>query len=123
MKNTILDQYNGKTEKIWEDKKHYFGLPVSFTWYSMGKDRLFIKSGLIVDRRQETLLYRVKDISVKRGLIQKLFGVGTIVIETLDASSRYLFITSVKNPEAVKEMIHDYVEQAKKNASIEQILG
>jgi uncharacterized membrane protein YdbT with pleckstrin-like domain len=121
--NEILNQYDVKIEKVWKDKKRYFGAPISFTEYSLSEDRIFVKIGLLNDRHQETLLYRIKDISVQKNFFQQLFGVGTVVLQTLDASSPYISLKSIKRPEAVKEMIHDYVERAKKGASIEQILG
>ena len=43
-------------EIIWKDRKRYFGLPLSFTKYSLSEDRLFISQGLLNIRDDEVLL-------------------------------------------------------------------
>lgn len=97
----------------WRDKKRHFGLPISFTTYSVSEDRLFLETGFLNRTYEEVLLYRVRDISLKRSLGQMLFGVGTIVIHSSDKSSSTLEIQDVKSPKQVKELIHQLVEESK----------
>lgn len=123
MKNEELNKYSEKAEKIWKDLKHICGLPLSFTSYSMSCDRLFIKKGLLFEHENELLLYRIKDLTVKRTFWQKICGVGTVVVTSLDTSTPVLYLINIKKPNAVKEMLHDYTEKAKQGATIEQILG
>lgn len=104
---------NLNIEYLWKDKKRYFGLPISFTLYSLSSDRLFVKTGPLNERQEETLLYRVKDISMRRGLFQRLFGVGSIILNTNDTSTPTIILHNIKNTEAVKELIHQNVETAK----------
>lgn len=103
---------------LWNDKKRYFGLPISFTSYALSEDRLFEDRGLVISRHNEILLYRVNDISVEVSLWQRLFGVGTIRIYSADSSSPALRIINVKNALAVKELIHCYVEKAKEDKGV-----
>lgn len=98
---------------LWTDKKRYFGMPISFTRYSLSEDRLFEEKGLLISRHNEILLYRVKDISVTVSLWQRFFGVGTICIYSGDSSSPVLRAINVKEPLVVKELIHCYVEKLK----------
>ena len=66
---------------IWYDKKRPFcGLPLSFTKYELTKDRLFIEKGLINTTYDEIRLYRIKDVSLSRNLIQKMFKVGKRIL-------------------------------------------
>lgn len=97
----------------WQDKKRYFGLPISFTHYSVSKDRLFRTTGFFKRNYEEVLLYRVRDITLSRTLGQFLFGVGTITIISSDKSAAKLKIENVKAPKEVKELIHILVEEAK----------
>lgn len=97
----------------WQDKKRYFGLPISFTRYSVSKDRLFRTTGFFKRNYEEVLLYRVRDITLSRSLGQFLFGVGTITIISSDKSAGRLEIQNVKAPKEVKELIHILVEEAK----------
>jgi hypothetical protein len=44
---------------------------------------------------------------------QRLFGVGSITVTSSDKSRPILVIQNVKNPAAVKELIHQQVEDMK----------
>ena len=98
---------------VWNDRKRYFGLPISFTGYSLSEDRLFRDTGFFKRNYEEVLLYRVRDISLSRSLGQMIFGVGTITIISSDKTSQKLLIENVKAPKEVKELIHQLVEEAK----------
>lgn len=98
---------------VWKDKKRIFGMPISFTNYALSEDRLFEKIGLFSTKQNETLLYRIKDISLKRTLWQKMFGVGTIIIYTVDSSTPIIVVKNICTPEEVKEMLHQSVEREK----------
>ena len=104
---------NTKDITYWRDKKRYFGMAISFTTYSLSEDRLFRESGLLHRSYEEVLLYRVRDISLKRTFGQMIFGVGTIIIHSTDKSSATLELQNVKSPQQVKELIHQLVEEAK----------
>ena len=100
-------------EYIWKDKKRYFGMPLSFTRYALSEDRLFLSVGFLSIKDDEILLYRVRDIGTSRNLWQRLFGVGTVTVMSSDKSMPTLVLKNVKDPVAVKEMIHDQVEEMK----------
>ena len=98
---------------LWKDKKRYFGLPISFTTYSVSEDRLFRETGFLNRKYEEVLLYRIRDISLTRSFWQMIFGVGTIIVISSDKSAAKLEIMNVKVPKEVKELIHQLVEEAK----------
>lgn len=98
---------------IWKDRKRYLGLPLSFTRYSLSEDRLFLSVGFLNIKDEEVLLYRVRDINTSRTLWQRLFGVGTVTVISSDKSMPTFELKNVKNPMAVKELIHDQVEAMK----------
>ena len=98
---------------IWKDRKRFLGMPLSFTRYMLSEDRLFLSEGFLNIRDNEVLLYRVRDISVKRSLWQRLFGVGTIVVDSSDKTTPQLYLKNIRNPLEVKELLHKYVEDMK----------
>lgn len=100
-------------EYLWKDRKRYFGLPLSFTRYSLSEDRLFISVGLLNIKDDEILLYRVRDIDTTRSLWQRLFGVGTVSVMSSDKTMPTLVLKNIKDPVMVKELIHKQVEEAK----------
>ena len=96
---------------LWQDRKRHFGLPISFTKYSMSEDRLFVDTGFFNLEQNEVRLYRVLDLQLKRSLGQRIFGVGSIFISSSDKSLGTFEIRNVKHAANVKEMISVQVEQ------------
>ena len=103
---------------IWQGKKCYFGLPISFTRYAVSEDRLFLSTGFFTIRDEEILLYRIRDINTSRTLWQRIFGVGTITVMSSDKSMSTLVMKNVKNPLEVKEMLHKQVEAMKRSRRV-----
>ena len=100
-------------EYLWKDRKRYFGMPLSFTRYSLSDDRLFISVGFLNIKDDEILLYRVRDIDTSRSLWQRIFGVGTVTVFSSDKTMPTLVLQNVKDPIFVKELIHKQVEEMK----------
>ena len=97
---------------IWSDRKRtLFGLPLSFTKYTLTEERLFIQTGLFTTVEDEVRLYRILDVKLTRTLGQKIFGVGSIHVCSADKSMADLEITSVKNSADVKEKLSELVEK------------
>ena len=99
--------------KLWSDKKRILGMPISFTTYSLSDDRLFVDKGLVRLQSDEILLYRVRDLSVSQTLGQRIFGVGSIIVQSSDKTSPVLEIRNIKTPFDVKELLHQHVEKMK----------
>ena len=104
---------NSNEQYLWSDRKRYLGLPLSFTRYAVSEDRLFTSIGFLSIKDEEMLLYRVRDLSVRRTLGQRIFGVGTVTITSSDKSQPTLVLQNIKDPVSVKELIHAQVEEMK----------
>ncbi len=105
-----------KKEKIaylWKDRKRFLGMPLSFTRYMLSEDRLFLSKGFLNVQDDEILLYRVRDISTSRNLLQRMLGVGTVTVMSTDKTCPNLVMKNIKDPVAVKEMLHKHVEEMK----------
>lgn len=106
-------------EYLWSDRKRtIFGLPLSFTKYSLDKERLFIERGFLNKREDEVRLYRIMDVSLTRSLGQRIFGVGTIHCCSADKSLRDFDILSVKNAKEVKEQLSTLVEEQREEKRV-----
>lgn len=104
---------NNEMNYLWQDRKRFMGMPLSFTKYKLTEDRLFVEMGFISTKYEEVVLYRVRDISLSRNLWQKLFGVGTIIVQSSDKTLPVMEIKNVKVSFEVKELIHKCVEDMK----------
>ncbi|MDO5099999.1 MAG: PH domain-containing protein [Eubacteriales bacterium] len=113
-------------EIIWQDRKRtIFGLPLSFTKYELTKDRLLIRTGLLTTKEEEVRLYRILDVALQRTLGQRIFGVGSIRIQSSDRTAGDFTITSIKRSQEVKEMLSEMVEQERDSKRVvnREIMG
>lgn len=98
-------------EVLWKDRKRIiFGLPWTFTKYSLTNERLFIESGLFTAKENECRLYRIMDLQLTRTLGQRIFNLGTITICSSDKSLGGFELKNIKNPKEVKELLAEQVE-------------
>ena len=104
---------NNQVEYLWNDRRRRLGMPLSFTRYALSRDRLFLQTGLVNAKFEEVLLYRVRDISLRISLWQRIFGVGTITVQSSDKTMPSMELRNIKAPQEVKELIHQTVEELK----------
>lgn len=106
-------------EPLWADKKRpLLGLPLSFTYYTLFPDRLVIESGFLVRRHEELRLYRIGDISLREGLLQRLFGLGSIKLLSNDMTSPKFFLHDIRQPQDVVHLISDLIEEERKRNNV-----
>ena len=98
---------------LWKDRKRILGLPITFTRYRLSEDRIFRETGLLNLKEEEVLLYRVRDLELKRSLFQRIFGVGTVCVHSSDKTTPHLDLLNIKHPKEVKELLHRQVEEMK----------
>lgn len=99
-------------------KRTLFGLPWSFTKYSLSDDRLFISTGFLSTKEDEVRLYRIMDISLKRTLGQRIFGLGTIKCCSADKTLGDFEIKNIKKSKDVKELLSEMVENERNRKKV-----
>ena len=119
-----MENTTGNKKILWnERKKLSIGLPWTFTWYTLTEDTLNVKTGLLFQRFEEIKLYRIRDFSVIRTPIQRIFGLGTIHICSADSTTPEYDIINVYKPMEVKDMISNQVEKCKANYGVTELMG
>ena len=104
-----------KVQYKWKDRKRIiFGLPWSFKRYRLTDDKLIISTGLFSIREEEIRLYRIMDITLKRTLGDRLWGLGTIHVCSSDKTTPEFDIKRIRQSVDVKEMLSDMVETARR---------
>ena len=88
-----------------------FGLPFTFTTYTLTNKKLLLKEGLLNTRENEILLYRVVDMTLSRSLAQRLFGLGTLTVEAQDKSHPRLAIRNIRHVTEFKDLLSNAVEE------------
>ena len=93
---------------VWTERKRIWcGLPLTFTIYSYDEERFYIKTGFLNQREDEVRLYRVQDLTVTRSFIQRIFGMGSIHVNSSDKTMGDFGIVKIKNVQEVKEKLSD----------------
>lgn len=107
-------------ETIWMDRKRrtIFGLPWSFTKYSLTPSRLFIQTGFLTAREDEIRLYRIKDVSYSQSLSERIAGTGTLHIVSSDASTPQVELRHVKNAKKVKAVLSQAIEVSRRENGV-----
>ncbi len=112
---------------IWNDRKRLllFGLPWTFTKYTCTSEKLILESGVFSTKEEEIRLYRIMDLTLERSFLQRIFGLGTIICDTVDKSTPKLYIQNIKGAKQVKEMLSEAVEaeRVKKRVSSREYMA
>ena len=73
-----------------------------------------MERGILSQSFNTTKLYRVIDITIKRSLLQRIFGLSTIVINANDPSSNGVIVLSnVLDGYRVRKMLQEAVDDAR----------
>ena len=88
------------------------------TTYSLNAECLNITSGLVGKRGESIELYRVKDVTVKKGLKQRARGVGDVQIVSSDQSAPRITLESVPDPDTVAALIRQLSSAARRLNSV-----
>lgn len=94
-----------------ERKRIWCGLPWTFTVYSFDEERFFMKRGMFTIKEDEIRLYRILDLSLKRNFIQRIFGLGTITVDSSDKSMKCFEIKNIKHARDFKELLSQKIEE------------
>lgn len=89
----------------------FLGLPWTFTKYTLTANKLLLNKGLFTSTEDDMLLYRIMDISQRRTLGQKLFGMATLTVTSSDKTHPHLEIKNIKNFKRFKDEMDDRVQK------------
>lgn len=105
---------------IWRQRKrNWCRTPFSFTIYTLTDTELMVRSGILRQVFDSVPLYRILDITVERSLVQRMFGLSTIVINAIDASSNgVILLGNVLDGMGVRRLLMRAVSAARSGAAI-----
>lgn len=89
----------------------YFFLRYKFDEVVLTNQKFHVREGLIWKSSVSTPLRKINNVAYKQGLFGRIFGYGTIVIESA-ATSGMTDYPYIKNPELAKSQIEQAIEQA-----------
>lgn len=78
--------------------------------YTITTRRIIVRSGIVVRSRQELLLSRAHDVTLRRGALQSLLRSGDVIV----GASQYapVVLRDVPSAGLVQEALHDLIDEA-----------
>ena len=107
---------------IMKERKRWllFGIPWTFTKYTLTPKRIILNEGLLRSTENEILLYRIIDIELSKTLFQKIFKLGTVTVKSKDESHPILEIKNIKNARAFRDSLAEAVENVRLRMKVRQ---
>jgi len=78
--------------------------------YQVTSERIKVSDGVFNRKTDELELYRVRDYKVSEPFWLRVFGLGNLVISSMDVSSPSLEICAIRDPNGRREELRKYVE-------------
>ncbi len=82
--------------------------------YHLTSQRLRVTHGLLSRRIVEIELFRVRDLTIEQGIIQRLLTLGTVKAISTDEDAKVILLSGIKDAINVKENLRTFVMLARK---------
>lgn len=91
----------------------FFGLPFTFTKYTVKEDMVTVNSGFIQTSENDCYMYKIQDVELIVSLAERVFNLGTIKCYTGDTTNPILMIEHIRNAKVIKDFILESSENAR----------
>lgn len=91
----------------------FFGLPFTFTKYTIKEDMLTIQNGFFKITENDCYMYKVQDVEHTASMMERIFKLGTITCFTGDTTHPKLQLIHIRNSRAIKDFILKESEEAR----------
>ena len=99
----------------------YNYLRIKTTNYTLTNQRIRLREGIINKKTEELELYRILDFSAREPFFLRMFGLGNIILTTMDQSDPLFEISGVSEPQKVLDEIRVHEKVARANSKISEI--
>ena len=84
--------------------------------YRLTDQRLFIERGVLTQTIDQTELIRVDDVRVRKTLLDRVFGLGDVEINSTDASDAFILIEGIRDPDRIAEDVRSRMRALRKKS-------
>jgi|TARA_B110000196_G_C20749172_1_gene476809 uncharacterized membrane protein YdbT with pleckstrin-like domain len=96
-------------------------LRTRFTIYELTEQRFREKTGILSQKIEELELYRVRDYTVEKPFIMRLFGLGNLTLITSDKTNPKINLYAIRNVENVRDIFRKNVEITRKQTGTKEV--
>ena len=103
------------TTVIFQERKRllFFGLPWTFTKYTITPSLLTISQGLLNTTEDDCYMYKIQDVKLTTSLIERLFKLSTIICYTGDVTHHEIRLVHIRNASEIKAYLLKTSEEAR----------
>ena len=83
----------------------FFGIPWPLTKYELYDNDFVIINGLFSIKENDCYMYRITDVEMIRSLLQRIFGLSTILLYTSDVTDKRIEMKNIKHGREIKDFI------------------
>ena len=100
---------------VFKERKRllFFGLPWTFVKYTITPSLITIDQGLLNTTENDCYMYKVQDVRLNTSLIERIFGLGTVVCYTGDVTDSELVMTHIRHAKEIKNYLMQASEEAR----------
>lgn len=95
-------------------RSRLFGLPLSYTKYTISDEKLTITSGFLSITEDDAFMYKIQDVRLTRSFWERIFKLGTITCYTGDTTHPKLVLEHIKRSGIIKDFIMYSSEEARR---------
>ncbi|MBQ7587959.1 MAG: PH domain-containing protein [Lachnospiraceae bacterium] len=92
----------------------FLGLPFTFTKYTLNEEKLIRNMGFFKTKEDTCYLYKIIDTKLERTLIERMFGLGTVICYTGDVTDKVIKLIHIKHSKDIKEYLVDQSEEMRR---------
>ena len=110
--NTTME--NEDTVMFKERKRWLFlGLPWTFTKYTITPSLLTVDRGFLSTTEDDCYMYKIQDVKLTASLIERIFGLATLICYTGDVTDSELKLIHIKHGKEIKSYLLKASEAAR----------
>ena len=83
----------------------FLGLPFTFTKYTVTEEQITIDSGFFTRVENDCYMYKIQDTVLSVSLLQRIFGIATVICKTSDVTHGQLVLKNIKHAKEIKNFI------------------
>jgi uncharacterized membrane protein YdbT with pleckstrin-like domain len=84
--------------------------------YRLTTERLFVSTGVFSKTIDQLELVRVDDVRIRKSLVERIVGLGTVEIISTDASHTETILRGIEDPERLADMVRHHMRQLRQQS-------